>query len=71
MALRRNISDQLRQAIETCGVTRYRLWQETHVDQATLSRFMSGKTKLTLDSIDRLCAYLGLELTKRETNERR
>jgi hypothetical protein len=71
VGVKRDISDQLRRAIESCGESRYRLWQATGVDQATLSRFMSGKTKLTLDSVDRLCAYLGLQLTKREEKERR
>jgi plasmid maintenance system antidote protein VapI len=56
------LSDQLRQAIETSGKSRYALWQETDIDQATLSRFVHGKGGLSMDGLDRLAEALGLEL---------
>jgi plasmid maintenance system antidote protein VapI len=56
-------SDQLRHAIETCGVTRYQLSQATGIDQATLSRFISGKGGLSMPILDRLGECLGLQIT--------
>jgi hypothetical protein len=54
------ISGQIRQLIDTCGVTRYRLSKETGLSQSLLSKFMNvpGYT-LSLDSIDALGACLG------------
>ena len=57
------LSDQIRQAIETCGKTRYQIGQETGIDQATLSRFMSGKGGLSIPVLDRLGEHLGLNIT--------
>ena len=57
-------------AIKSAGVTRYRIARETGIDEAALSRFMSGERGLDLSTVDRLAAYLGLQLTGVE-NERR
>ena len=56
------VSEQLRQAIKTSQYSRYRIWMETGVSQAALSRFMSGERSLTLDTVDVLADFLGLEL---------
>ena len=56
------MTEQLRQAIEQSGQTRYAIWRATGIDQAQLSRFMVGERGLSLDAVDRLCAHLGLEL---------
>jgi transcriptional regulator with XRE-family HTH domain len=59
----KKLSDQIRQAIETCGKTRYLIGQDTGIDQATLSRFMNGKGGLSIPVLDRLGEYLGLNIT--------
>ncbi len=59
------MSEQLRQAIETSQFSRYRIWKETGVSQAALSRFMSGERSLTLDTVDVLADFLGLELVSK------
>ena len=59
------VSEQLRAAIAAAGaagVTRYRIAMETGVEQSALSRFARGKAGLDLSSVDKLAAYLGLEL---------
>ena len=56
------VSDTLKHEIETCGLTRYRLWQLTGVQQSTLSRFLSGQQTLSQGAIDALCDALGLHL---------
>jgi transcriptional regulator with XRE-family HTH domain len=56
-------SDQLRQAIDGCGKSRYEISQETGIDQATLSRFMNDKGGLSMPVLDLLTDYLGLNIT--------
>jgi len=64
MAKRRpkTISDQVRHAIDESGVTRYRIAQETGIDQSALAKFYNGHRGLTLENFDRLCEYLGLRI---------
>lgn len=56
------VSDQLKDAILNCGQTRYRIAQETGVTEATLSKFIHGHHGLSLETVDILGAYLGLQL---------
>jgi transcriptional regulator with XRE-family HTH domain len=56
-------SEQLRRAILDSGQSRYGLSKATGVDQATLSKFLSGKRALSLNSVDKLLDVLGLTLT--------
>ena len=58
------ISDQIRAAIEAADVTRYRIELETGIDKATLSRFMAGKGGMTVETLDKLGDYLGLEIVE-------
>jgi len=54
----------LKREIEKSGLSRYRISQDTKIDQATLSRLMQGKT-CTVETIDKLLNYFGLEITKK------
>ena len=56
------LTEQVRQAIETCGKTRYQISQETGIDQATLCRFMGRKGGLSNPILDTLGEYLGLQI---------
>lgn len=58
----KTISDQLRAAIESAPVSRYRISQDTGIAEPTLSRFMLGKGGLRLSAIDTIGKYLGLKL---------
>ena len=63
-----DLLDSIRGAIEqaeTSGVTRYRIALDTGISQALLSRFMSGERGLSVESIERLAEYLGLEIIVR------
>lgn len=62
---RRTISGQVRKAITSSGISRYRISLETGIDKAALSRFMAGKVGLTLNSVDKLAEYLDLEIVQR------
>ena len=56
------LTDQLREAIDGSGMSRYAVAKAIGLDQSTLSRFMSGKAGLALDTVDRLGELLGLKL---------
>ena len=56
------LTDQVRDAILSAPVSRYRMAQETGVTEAQLSRFVTGKITLTLATIDRLMPHLHVEL---------
>jgi hypothetical protein len=58
-----SISDQLRNAIQTCGKSRYRIAAETGVTQATLSRFMNRLVELNMATADKICESIGARLT--------
>jgi hypothetical protein len=63
-------TDQLRRAINNCGMSHYALCQATRIDKAVLSRFMSGKRGLSLESLDKLIDVMGLTLTPKRRRRR-
>jgi DNA transposition AAA+ family ATPase len=67
---RLSLSDELRQAIERSGVTRYSIWQQTGIDQGSLSKFMDGERGLGLESIDKLAELLGLHIVAKPERPR-
>lgn len=67
---RKKLSDDLRAIILSCGESRYSLWKETGIDQATLSRFVNGSRSLTLANLDILADHLNLQLTPRKPRPR-
>ncbi len=60
------ISDQIRRAIETSGLSRYEICRRAGVDQATMSRFMARKRGVNTTTLDRLAEVLNLVLKKRK-----
>lgn len=60
---RKTFCDELRDAIDSAEISRYRLAEETGIDAATLSRFMNGKGGLSVDGLDKIAAVLGLHVT--------
>jgi len=56
------LTDQIRRAIDESGMSRYRLWKETGIDQAVLSRFMTGKAGMAFKSLDVLADALSLRI---------
>jgi transcriptional regulator with XRE-family HTH domain len=59
---RLTFSDELRRAVDDCGLSRYRICKELGVAESTLSRFMSGERGLTMKCLDRLAAVLNLHV---------
>jgi ribosome-binding protein aMBF1 (putative translation factor) len=64
MAKKQLISEVLKAAIESSGLTRYRISQESEIAESVLSRFVAGKAGLSLANVDRLCKCLNLRLTE-------
>jgi transcriptional regulator with XRE-family HTH domain len=58
---------QLIRFIEMSDLTVYEIGKRSGVDKAQLSRFLSGKAGLTLDSLEKLAPVLGIEFTARKT----
>lgn len=67
---RLSLSDELRQAIERSGVSRYSIWQQTGIDQGSLSKFMDGERGLGMESIDKLADLLGLHIVAQPESHR-
>ena len=65
------ILEKIRQAIEDSGVSRYRISQETGIDQGQLSKLMSGEAGLSLASLEKLCEFLDLEIIVRPKRSKR
>ena len=64
--------EQLRSAIRESEMSLGSIAQSTAIDKAVLSRFMNGKSGLSVTSIDRLCTVLGLRLvSEKDLSKRR
>jgi transcriptional regulator with XRE-family HTH domain len=56
------LAETIKNAITASGITRYSLAEQTGTSEAILSRFMSGKQGLSLETLERLADVLGFEL---------
>jgi transcriptional regulator with XRE-family HTH domain len=57
------LSDEIRQAVEECGMTRYEIAKQTGISQSTLCRFASGERGLPTKTLDALADFLDLHIT--------
>ncbi|KKL08668.1 hypothetical protein LCGC14_2573550 [marine sediment metagenome] len=66
-----SITDQLREAMEASGLSRYALAKATGIDMSTVHRFYWGVGNLSADGIDKMAEALGMELKpKRPTRKK-
>jgi len=56
------LGDQIRQAIDAAGVSRYAICKACQIDQASFSRFMAGKVGLTLANLEAVAELLDLRI---------
>ena len=63
------ISQQLRDAIDASGMSRYRICKEIGLPESTMSHFMAGHCGLALTTIDRLGELLGLTIVAEATTQ--
>ena len=61
------LTDQLRQAIDDSGMTRYRIAQETGISESTLSKFYLGQRGLSMEALNALgeCLQLTIHLGRK------
>ncbi len=59
-----SLSDQLREVIKGCGLSRYEISKRSEVDASQLLRFMRGTGRLTTDSLDKIGDVLRLRLVQ-------
>ena len=58
----KKLTDQLRQAIDDSGLTRYQIAKKTGIDQSALAKFYNGHRGLSMDALDTLGEYLDLKI---------
>ena len=56
------LTDQLRQAIDDCGLTRYRIAKETDISESTLAQFYNGHRGLSMEALNALGEFLQLTI---------
>jgi plasmid maintenance system antidote protein VapI len=58
--------EAIKKAVAETGKSVNAIATESGVPQAVLQRFVTGKRGLTLETAEKLCVYLGLELKSGE-----
>lgn len=58
-----HLSDQLRKAIDDCGLTRYEIAKQSGIDESALAKFYNGHRGLSLDALNALSDFLQLRIT--------
>lgn len=58
----KKLSDQLRQAIDDSGMTRYALAKLAAIDESALAKFYNARRTLSMPAMDRLGEVLQLEI---------
>lgn len=57
------LTDQLRQAIDDSGLTRYRIAKESGISESALSQFYNGQRGLSMEALNALGEFLQLKIT--------
>jgi ribosome-binding protein aMBF1 (putative translation factor) len=70
MTKKETVSERIRKAVETADVSRYRIAQETQIEESALSRFVSKERGLSMEALDALAEFFGLELVARGKQKR-
>ena len=65
------ILDDIRKAIKASGKSRYRIWKDTGISEGQLSELMAGTKGLSIEALERLAEYLGLEIIIRPKRRRK
>jgi transcriptional regulator with XRE-family HTH domain len=57
------LTDQLRQAIDDCGLTRYQIAKASGIDESALAKFYNGRRGLSMNALNALGIFLQLTIT--------
>ena len=58
----KKLTDQLRQAIDDSGMTRYRIAKETGISESALAQFHNGHRGLSMEALNALGEFLQLTI---------
>ena len=61
---KKQFSEEIREAVRMSELSRNRICAKADIDRGYFSRFMSGKSNLGLNTLDRLAAVLDLHITR-------
>lgn len=61
----KHFSDQIRDAVDASGLSRYAICKAIELNQGAMSRFMAGNSGLSMDTLDKLAELLGLSVVAR------
>jgi DNA transposition AAA+ family ATPase len=63
----KQLTDQLRQAIDDCGLTRYQIAKESGIDESALAKFYNGHRGLSMEALNALgeCLQLTIHLGRK------
>jgi ribosome-binding protein aMBF1 (putative translation factor) len=67
----KKLSDEIRDAANASGMSRYAIAKSLEIAESTMSRFMSGKGGLSMEYIDRLAELLRLHLVVKAEKKQR
>ena len=59
----KKLTDQLRQAIDDSGLTRYQIAKATGIDESALAKFYNGHRGLSMNALNALGVFLQLTIT--------
>jgi len=60
------IIERIVEEIQRRGISRYRISKDTGIDNAVLCRIFHGTAGCNLETAEKLCKYLALELVSKE-----
>jgi len=58
----KKLTDQLRQAIDDCGLTRYEIAKQSGIDESALAKFYNGHRGLSMEALNALGEFLQLKI---------
>jgi len=59
----KKLTNQLRQTIDDCGLTRYEIAKQTGIDESALAKFYNGHRGLSMEALNALGEFLQLKIT--------
>ena len=65
------LSDEVRQAVDASGMSRYAICKRLELGEAAMSRFMNGKAGLGMKTLDRLAELLNLHIAQPKPAKKR
>ena len=65
------VLDEIRKTIRQSETSRYAISKAIGISEAQLSRLMAGKSGLSIDSLERICEFLDLEIVIQPKRRRR